>query len=357
MKLKILMIGPDRSVHGGISGVVNNFYAAGLAEKVDLTYIGTMVDGTKVQKLLKAAGAYIRFCIKLPHSDIVHVNMASDMSYYRKSIFIRTAHRFRKKIVIHQHGGDFEGFYRQLGEKEKRKVRKVLSMGDAFLVLADSFKEFFGKIIEEEKITVLPNAVEIPKTGKKEYGQQKVLFLGRLCKEKGIEELLAVFPRLKEKCPSLQLYLGGIWQDKELEEMIKPYQDSITWLGWISGREKAEYLAECDIFVLPSYFEGQPVSVLEAMADACGIVASNVGGIPQMIKDGETGILTEPKNEDSLQAGLLKLLLDPELCRELGGKARQKAISAFSMESSINRLLAIYAQLQQERGGIHGKEL
>ena len=95
--MRVLMIGPARSVHGGISGVVNNFYEAGLAKKVDLTYIGTMVDGGKIIKLLKAAEALFRFCIKLPKNDIVHVNMASDVSYYRKSIFIRIAHIFGKK--------------------------------------------------------------------------------------------------------------------------------------------------------------------------------------------------------------------------------------------------------------------
>lgn len=60
-KIKVLMIGPDRSVHGGISGVVNNYYEAGLDQKIDLCYIGTMVEGTKLHKLLKAAGAYFKF--------------------------------------------------------------------------------------------------------------------------------------------------------------------------------------------------------------------------------------------------------------------------------------------------------
>lgn len=356
-KTRVLMIGPDRNVHGGISGVVNNYYEAGLDKKIELYYIPTMVDGSKLQKLFKAAEAIIWFALRLPQYEIVHINMASDVSYYRKSFFIRLAHLAGKKLVIHQHGGDFENFYAQLSEKGKRKVKKILSMGDAFLVLADSFKEFFRTIIDEDKITVLPNAVSVPAAGEKKYGQQKILFLGRLCKEKGIEELLAVMPGLKEKYPSLHLYLGGNWQDKELEEMIKSYHDYITWLGWVSGEEKKEYLAECDIFVLPSYFEGQPVSVLEAMAAACAVVASGTGGIPQMVREGETGILIEPRDKASLQSGLEKLLGDSQLCRQLGERARQKVEMEFSAESNINRLLSIYHQLQQEGTGIQGKGL
>ena len=105
--MRVLMIGPARCVHGGISGVVNNYYEAGLDRKIELRYIGTMVEGGKVRKLLQAGWAYLCFLGALAHYDIVHVNMASDNSYRRKSIFIKTAKRFHKKIVIHQHGGDF----------------------------------------------------------------------------------------------------------------------------------------------------------------------------------------------------------------------------------------------------------
>jgi len=109
--MKILMIGPDRSVHGGISGVVNNYYDAKLDQKMELTYIGTMVDGSKTKKLLQAAKALVSYLFALPGSRIVHVHVASDSSFYRKSVFIAIAHLFKKKIVIHQHGGSFVDFY------------------------------------------------------------------------------------------------------------------------------------------------------------------------------------------------------------------------------------------------------
>ena len=110
-KIKVLMAGPDRSVHGGISGMVNNYYDAGLDGRIQLCYIGTMVEGSKLRKLFQAVKAFARFLAKLPFYQIVHVNMASDASYYRKSFFIRAAKLYGKKIVIHQHGGDFESFY------------------------------------------------------------------------------------------------------------------------------------------------------------------------------------------------------------------------------------------------------
>lgn len=161
--IKVLMIGPARCVHGGISGVVNNYYEAGLDRKVDLRYIGTMVEGGRLKKLIRAGVAYLRFLAVLPGCDIVHVNMASDNSYRRKSIFIKTAKRLGKKIVIHQHGGDFETFYeKEQSRKGQKRIKRVLEMGDAFLVLAPPWKEFFGKIIGRERITVLPDSIAIP---------------------------------------------------------------------------------------------------------------------------------------------------------------------------------------------------
>lgn len=344
--MKVLMVGPDRSVHGGISGVVNNYYEAGLDQKIDLTYIGTMVDGSKLRKLLKAVEAYLRFCVKLPGSSIIHVNMASDSSYYRKSVFIRTTKKFGKKVVIHQHGGDFQTFYReQLSDKGRKRLRETLSMADAFLVLAPVWKEFFSQIIDEEKIIVLPNAVKIPKLNDKHYGQHQILFLGRICREKGIQELLDAFFELTNEYPDIHLYLGGVWEDAGLKEYAERHAEQITYLGWVTGEEKCKCLEMCDIFVLPSYFEGQPVSVLEAMAAGCGVIASGVGGIPQMIADGETGLLTEPRDKESLKERLERILCDDGLCWRLGQNARQRVERDFSIEKSIENLIDIYRKV------------
>lgn len=345
-KLKVLMIGPDRSVHGGISGVVNNYYNAGLDKRIDLYYIGTMVEGSKGTKLICAVKAYLLFLTKLKKYDIVHVNMASDASYYRKSFFIRTAKRFHKKIVIHQHGGNFTEFYeKELSGRGRRSVRRVLSMGDAFLVLGTVWKDFFGTIIGRDKITVLPDAIQIPEIAGKQYGTQRILFLGRLCQAKGIGELLTVMPTLKNKYPKVHLYLGGIWEDHRLKEKARSLGECVTDLGWVSGDKKQKYLRECDIFVMPSYFEGQSVSILEAMANACGIVASRTGGIPDMIVEDETGIFAAPRDTETLEAGLVRLLEDPGLCRRLGENARRKAENEFSMKDNMKQLLGVYESI------------
>lgn len=345
-RIKVLMVGPDRSVHGGISGVVNNYYDAGITEKVDLNYIGTMVEGSKLCKLWQAVKAYIKFLKLLPEYPIVHVNVASDSSYYRKSLFIKAAKHAGKKIVIHQHGGDFETFYeKDQNDRGRAKIRQVLSMGDMFLVLSPALKQFFKGILEPSKVILFPNAVPVPSDIEKEYGKQKILFLGRLCKEKGLRELFSVLPQLHGQFPQMHVLLGGIWEDEELLEEAAKMKEYVTDLGWLQGEAKKDYLRTSDLFVFPTYFEGQPVSVLEAMAYQCGIVATRVGGIPQMIEQEQTGLLIEPKDPEGLKSALQKLLSDPELCERLGKNARAKVQKEFSIEKSLQELIKIYQQL------------
>lgn len=344
------MIGPARSVHGGISGVVNNYYEAGLDQKIKLYYIGTMVEGSRLRKLCRAVWALLLFTCRLPFYQIVHVNVASDASFLRKSFFIRLSKFFRKKIVIHQHGGDFETFYQEEQTKRgKAYIRNVLNMADVFLVLSPAWQEFFQKLIDPSKIRLFPNAVPQADPFEKQYGQQKILFLGRLCKEKGIGELFEVLPKLHQEFPKMKMFLGGIWENEELRIRAEEMKDYVISIGWVTGEKKEKYLQDCDIFVLPTYFEGQPVSVLEAMIYQCGIVASCVGGIPSMIKDGDTGILIRPRNTENLEESLRDLLTDSELCRRLGKHAGEKAKKEFSMDQSVERLIGIYEEISQRK--------
>ena len=162
---------------------------------------------------------------------------------------------------------------------------------------------------------------------------------------KGLRELFSVLPQLHEQFPQMRLLLGGIWEDEELREEAAKMKGYVTDLGWLQGEAKKDYLRISDLFVFPTYFEGQPVSVLEAMAYQCGIVATNVGGIPQMVEPGQTGLLIKPKDPEGLKSALEKLLSDPELCECLGKNARAKVQKEFSIEKSLQELIKIYQQL------------
>ena len=341
--MKVLMIGPARSVNGGISAVVNNYYKAGLDKKVQLQYIGTMEDGSKWHKLKIAVKAFVEFVTKVSKYDLVHIHMASDSSLYRKIPFIILTKMFRKKLIIHQHGGNIKQFYySECSEKRREFIKKVLQKADVFVVVAPYLRDIFKDIVKEEKIIVLPNAIEIPENVSKEYKEQNLLFLGRLCKEKGINELLEAVKELKNDFPKLQLYLGGVWIEEELEKKAEKCGDFIHYLGWIDAEKKKEYLQKCNLFVLPTYFEGLPMSLLEGMAYGCACVATEVGGIPQVVTDRKDGILIPAKEVESLKKVLKKLLEAPILQEELGKNARKTLEEGYDINKSMQKLLQVY---------------
>lgn len=344
-KLKVLMVGPDRTVHGGISGVVNLLYEAGLADRVQVKYIGTMKDGTKLKKLLVAIVAFARFLCCVRKFDIVHVNMSSDTSYLRKSFFIRAAKKAGKKIVLHQHGGDIRNYYASLDEGGKHRMVEILSIPDIMLVLGEELRTFFESRVPNQNIQILSNSILIPEAYDKDYSNHNILFLGRLCKDKGIIELVEAMKGVIKKFADAKLYLGGMWEDKELEPVVNELGDNVSFLGWVGGEKKKKMLKECSIYVLPSYYEGQPVSVLEAMGYSSAVVATKVGTLPEMIISGETGELIEPKDAKALEEALLKLLNDEEYKKKLAVAGRRVVEDRFNINNSLDRLCEIYSEI------------
>ncbi len=344
-KIKVLMLGPDRSVHGGISAMVNTYYAAGLQTKVQLKYIGTMKEGSKLRKLIVAGLAYFEFVRIVNGYDIVHVNCSSDNSFLRKSYFVRTAKRRGKKIVLHQHGGDFKNYFEnQVSEKRRRYMREILDMADVMLVLTDSWKEYFGKLTDPGKIFVMPNGI-LTREGPPSEGQHslnKILFLGRICRDKGIGELLSAMDRIHEIRPEAVLYIGGIFEEAGYLSEIEKRSLYVKHLGWVDGEAKKKAFAECGILALPSYYEGLPVTVIEGMYAGLVPVATRVGGIPEVVSDGLDGVLIEPRDAQGLAEALLKVMNKEIDAQSFVRSGREKVLEKYSAERIVDRIAEIY---------------
>lgn len=347
MAIKVLMLGPDRRVHGGISGVVNNLYDAGIDKSVSVRYLATMKEGSKLRKALVACVAYLKFVACVSDYDVIHVNMASDFSYLRKAWFIRKAYKKGKKIVLHQHGGDWLGYYNTLNTRQRQRVVQVFNMANRVLVLSPYYLDFFKNVVKiESKIDLFPNKIAIPdEVSRVEHEGINILFLGRICKAKGVDELIDAVAKVREKFPKINLRLAGIYEDTSFEDKIEKNSDFITYLGWVGDKDKDEELRKCDIFVLPSYFEGQGVSVLEAMVYGCPVIATNVGGIPMMIDDHETGLLVEAKSSEAISKAIYEILTDDTLRNEIKIRARSKIEREFDIKDVVEKLTSIYEEV------------
>lgn len=347
------MIGAGRDVRGGVSSVVNSYYDAGLDKLCELTYLPTMEDGSKLKKLFVAAGARIRFERLIRKNDILHVHMSADNSFYRKAVFIRKAHKEGKKIIIHMHGSTFDLFYKErCNDTQKQKVREIFAMADKVIALSEDWKEFLAEFIcDEHKIVVIYNAVRIPEAYTKDYANRKMLFLGILGQRKGTYDLIDVLPEILQKFPDSHVYFGGDGERQQAEQLCrdKGIADHVTFLGWVRGAEKEKYLKECSIYVLPTYHEGMPMSVLEAMSYGMAVVSTYVGGIPHIITDGENGLLCEAGDRAALRDKLSRLLDDENLRERLGQNAGDMIKRKFDAKESVQKVAALYTELSGER--------
>ena len=343
------MIGPDRGVHGGISALVNSYYEAGLQQKVELKYIGTMKEGSKLKKLMVAGLACLDFMHLLRWCDIVHVNCSSDSSFMRKSIFIRYAKKHGKKVLLHQHGGDFVNYYNaEISEKRRSYIREILDMTDLMIVLTDSWKAFFGKLTDPGKIHVLPNGVvttSVHRDDGTKKDMNKILFLGRICEAKGVKELIESVIQLHYDNNNVRLYIGGIFEDNKFLKDIEENSTFIKHIGWVTGKDKEKYLDECGIMAVPSYFEGFGLSVVEGMLHGCCVVASNVGGIPDIIENEIDGLLIKPRDVHELKNSIERVMKDKNLADKLSCNGEKKVRDKYSIEKITDQLLCYYQQI------------
>lgn len=348
--IKVLMVGPGRNVKGGISSVVNSYYALGLDRKVELKYITSMEDGNKLRKLLVAAVSYLNFCRYLNKYDIVHIHMAAQASFTRKSFFIRKAKAAGKKIIIHQHGGNFDHFFLMQSNENKRKtIRTIFAMADKVIVLAEEWDTFFSNnICDSRKIVVLHNSVMVPNYQKQDYSDHNVLFLGRLEKEKGIYDLLRIVPDILKVVPDAVFFLGGDGDIEQCRSIVneRDLNEHVRILGWILAEEKEKYFKKSSIFILPSYYEGMPMAVLEAMSYGLATISTNTGGIPQIIDEGINGFCVEAGDLETITDRLELLLASMPLRKKLGQEGRKKILCKFNAKENIDKLQVIYQEVE-----------
>ena len=346
---KILMVGPDLSLHGGIVSVVQGYLDGGLPEACDgFEYLGTGVGSSKLGKSIAFARALARYERVMPSYDIVHLHISARGSYKRKSIMARMARKAGKYVILHDHDGEFEKAFEEGGDAYRRDVRKTFGIADRVVVLSEEWRDYFAEnVCDSEKIVVVHNGVKVPAEPCSPWSQQDILFLGRLDANKSPDVLLRASRRVLERFPGTKVVFGGdgeVEKNKALAEELG-IANHCEFHGWVSGAEREGLFARAAVYCLPSKNEGLPMSVLEAMARGIPTVATPVGGVPQVIEDGVSGFLVDVDDVDALSDRLNILLDKPGLRENVGAASRNTVTRLFNVGGSIKQLLALYRAL------------
>jgi sugar transferase (PEP-CTERM/EpsH1 system associated) len=175
--------------------------------------------------------------------------------------------------------------------------------------------------------------------------------LGRLHPQKGFSDLLTAFAQVRQRIPSVRLFVAGdgeLRDDLEAQARSLGMAEAVTFAG--VRADVPEILAALDVFVLPSLWEGMPNAVLEAMASGLPVVATAVGGTPEVVMDGVTGLLVPPQDPGALARAIERLLCDPGLRRTMGRAGRRRVEQHFDIRETVRQVEDLYETLLRARG-------
>jgi phenylacetate-CoA ligase len=351
VKPDCVMLGPSGDAFGGMASVVAMYQAGGLFDSEKVQFIATFKPGTKYEKLTLACSALFKYFKILLHGGgrVLHVHVAGDASFWRKFFFIWLARVFNRSILFHLHGGDFIRFWEERCPPAFRPLLLyTLRNADYIACLSSPMAAWLKQKVPTAVISILPNPIVIgepPQDSK--VRPPTILFLGAIASNKGIFDLVYAFSRILEVTPTARLVLAGSGDLPGVRALASELgcSDAVETLGWIGHEKKHGLLKQARILALPSHFEGQPMVILEAMAAGALIVASKVGGIPDIVQHQRSGILVEPQDRSELIAALTAGMA-------LSSENDAIVMHAYRYVSSIHdvlkinhNLLELYAQL------------
>lgn len=332
---------------GGIRSVVENYIKSGLYSEYEHKWVSSHASSPQFINILIFLKSII-LCVyyRLRGYSIFHIHMAMKGSFIRKAILTAILKTLGGKVILHLHGSEFKTFYSKF--KFKYLVVKVFENANCVIVLSQHWFDFVKGIAVNADVRIINNYVEpIKNIEKTKVDDFVFLFLGAIGKRKGVFDLLSSFDNLYKKNSKVKLIIGGNDDQNILLKEIEKLDSSaaIDFKGWIGYEEKTNLMNNADCLVLPSYNEGLPMVILEAMSAKLAVIATPVGGIPEVISDNVNGLLVEPGDRCQLENAMDKIRNNSD--RHLFTKKSYNIYrERFSPDIILPKLNAIYGELK-----------
>lgn len=336
--MKVLMIGNSSCVHGGITSVINQVLQYDWKKKdISLHFVPSFSGGNSIHKIFYFVKSLYKIFAEIffEKPDVIYMHMSHHGSFDRKNIILNISKLFNIPCVVHLHGSEFQKWYNKCSMNKKFQIRKFLRRCDRLIVLGEKWKLILNEIEPVAKTTIVNNTVTIPANRIDISSQNlQILFLGVLVKRKGVSDLLDVIKGLKVKGYTNKfnfVIAGSGEEEKNLIEKGRSLgiMDSVKFVGWIDGAEKMKLIKESQIMILPSYNEGLPISILEAMSYGMPVIATKVGDIETAVIDGVNGFVLKPGDVDGM-INKIMILSDITILKNFSNNSRKIAEEKFS---------------------------
>lgn len=354
----VLSVGPDlNSNGGGIASVIKSYYAAYSDGSYDFDFILFRTIGHIGSRIL-ANGlyfiyAYLKLLILLISNrdiQILHIHSSSHYSFLRKSIIAITARLFNKRTIIHLHSSKFCEFFLSKNRFVSMWINFVFKRVDIVVTLCKKWQLELNNKYPEAHITTIHNPIVIPRDAKyldhsTNKGIFTVLFIAFLSTNKGLMDVVSVAKIFKKTNININFKIAGRGQlESHLIEVLNLQECSnIEFVGWADEKAKKTLYEQANIFFLPSYNEGMPIVILEAMAYSLPVVSTTISGIPDQIDNAVNGFLYNPGDINGFVEGITKLYYDKDIYRKATQAAWEK-VQRFSNDKIFEEITALYSK-------------
>lgn len=351
-KPRILMVGMHLTkTRGGITTLAADILNSDLKAHYDLKYIASQAEELgNIGKALLAASATLQFiaqCV-LNRPQLVYIHIGSNASLYRESAFAILGRLFRLPVISHFHAGDVDLYMARQTRFGRWFIRSAIGISSRVIAVSKESARQLAELNGELRISILPNAINtstfLALRRPEEISSEPVrlLFVGAVGKLKGEKDLLRALQLVKKAGVEVRASLLGYRAESAAEYCRElGITDLIEHLGPVAMDRRLDFYRRADIFVLPTYAEAMPIAVIEAMAAGLPVVATKVGGIPEIMDDEVEGSFVGCGDVKELAERILLLSRDPKKRIEMGKNAQARVRDQMSFDKYIEGLRTV----------------
>jgi len=345
----------EDGTHGGIQRAVDYLAAefeatpdAPRVERLALRGRGSLAASLSV---FAAALGQIAWSVVRRRHRLLHVNMTQRGSTARAFFVVVIARLGRTPVILHLHSSQYRDFLDGLPAPMLALVRWMFRSADRVVVLGDIWAAYVRDTLglEDDRVLVMRNAVPGPQAlpARRAEGTLRILFLGQLGPRKGAGDLIDALARPDVAALPWEATMAGdgdveVYRARATEHALA---ERIHFTGWVDEPEVQRLLARADVMVLPSYAEGLPLSVLEALAHGLAVIATPVGAIPEVIEDGTSGLLVAPGEVEALAGALEHVVRDQDLRARLAMNGRARWEREHAVPVYARHMAALYDEV------------
>ncbi len=275
----------------------------------------------------------------------------------RDTAIVAVSKAFGARVVAHLHGSYLPLVYDQSPRALKLLLRPLLQWIDTLIVLGPSIAEALTKRVRPLRLRIVPNGIPDPpvlapwvrgaQTSNRDIqGPLRLVFLSNLMEAKGVYDLLEAIYLVRGQGDAVVATIAGTDVDGTLAKARSRatalrVSDIVTFSGPLTGPAKWDLLARSHVFVLPSWDEGQPLAILEAMAVGLPVISTRIGAIPDAVRDGVNGYLVPPRSPTFLAAAITRFARNPDSVPRIGRESRRRYEELFRFGEMVSRIVEI----------------